>query len=162
MQLVLVFQLLVLLTIANGSPVVATKIFGDAFSRQLDGGVLFLDGRPLFGPTKTMRGVVVSLLATPIVGALIGLGAEVGILVAAGAMAGDLLSSFVKRRMGLPPSAMALGLDQIPESFIPLAACRTLLPLTTLDIVAALTIFFVGELVLSRILYRLHLRDRPF
>jgi hypothetical protein len=78
------------------------------------------------------------------------------------AMAGDLFSSFVKRRLGLPPSSMALGLDQIPESLFPLLACRLLLPLTWLDIGVAVVLFFVGELVLSRILFKLHVRDRPY
>jgi hypothetical protein len=31
-----------------------------------------------------------------------------------------------------------------------------------LDIGVAAALFFVGELVLSRILFRLHLRDRPY
>jgi CDP-2,3-bis-(O-geranylgeranyl)-sn-glycerol synthase len=43
-----------------------------------------------------------------------------------------------------------------------LLACRLLLPLTMLDIGVAAALFFVGELVLSRILFRLHLRDRPY
>jgi hypothetical protein len=64
--------------------------------------------------------------------------------------------------MGLAPSSMAIGLDQIPESLFPLLACRLLLPLTMLDIGVAAALFFVGELVLSRILFRLHLRDRPY
>jgi hypothetical protein len=38
---------------------------------------------------------------------LIGLGPEVGVLVGSLAMAGDLVSSFVKRRMDLPPSNRA-------------------------------------------------------
>jgi CDP-2,3-bis-(O-geranylgeranyl)-sn-glycerol synthase len=158
----LILKLLILLAVANGTAVIAKKILGGRFAYPLDGGVLFIDGRPLFGHSKTIRGIALALVVTPIVSALIGLGFAVGAVVAAGAMAGDLLSSFVKRRMGLPPSSMAIGLDQIPESLIPLAACRLLLPLTVLDIVAGVVLFFVGELVLSRILYKLKLRDQPF
>lgn len=162
MQPVLILQLLILLAVANGTPVVATKLLGDAFSRPLDGGALFIDGRPLFGAAKTIRGIVLALLATPIAAALMGLGWGVGAVVAIGAMAGDLLSSFVKRRLGLPPSSMAIGLDQIPESLLPLAAARLLVPVTLLDIAIGTAIFFVGELALSRILFRLRLRDRPY
>jgi CDP-archaeol synthase len=78
------------------------------------------------------------------------------------AMAGDLLVSFVKRRLGLAPSSQAVGLDQIPESLVPLLATRLLLPLTVLDVAVATTLFFVGELVLSRLLYKWHVRDRPY
>jgi hypothetical protein len=162
MHPVLIVQLLVLLAVANGTPVIAKKLLGGAFAYPLDSRELFLDGRPLLGPSKTVRGIVLAVLATLACAALIGLGWKVGAVVGGIAMAGDLLSSFVKRRMGLPPSSMALGLDQIPESLFPLVACRLLLPLTLLDIGVATVIFLVGELVLSRILFKLHVRDRPY
>jgi hypothetical protein len=162
MQSALIFQLLVLLSVANGTPVAAKLLMRDRLARPLDGGALFADGRPLFGSSKTIRGIVISVLATTGAAALIGLGWQVGALVGTVGMAGDLGSSFAKRRMGLAPSSMAIGLDQIPESLFPLLACRLLLPLTMLDIGVAAALFFVGELVLSRILFRLHLRDRPY
>ena len=162
MQSALILQLLVLLTVANGTPVIAKKILGQAFARPLDGGVLLADGRPLFGPLKTIRGIVLAVPATMACAALIGLGWKLGAVLGGVAMASDLLASFVKRRMGLPPSSMALGLDQIPESLFPLLACRLLLPLTLLDIGVAVILFAVGELVLSRILFKLNVRDRPY
>jgi CDP-2,3-bis-(O-geranylgeranyl)-sn-glycerol synthase len=78
------------------------------------------------------------------------------------AMAGDLFSSFFKRRMNLRAGSRATGLDQVPESLFPLLACRTALALTTLDIVAAIILFFVGEVLLSLVVYRLGLRERPY
>jgi hypothetical protein len=60
----------------------------------------------------------------------------------------------VKRRLGMPPSSQAIGLDQIPESLIPLLACRLLLPITAPDVAIATILFFAGELVLSRLLFR--------
>jgi CDP-2,3-bis-(O-geranylgeranyl)-sn-glycerol synthase len=158
----LVLELLVLLVIANGAPLVGKKIFGDAFSWPIDGGVRLADGHPLFGTSKTIRGVVLALLITPLASWLLGLGWQVGILVAAGAMAGDLLSSFLKRRLGLLPSSMAIGLDHIPESLIPLAASALLLPVSLLDIVVGVIAFCVGGLLLSRLLFRLNLRDEPY
>lgn len=162
MQPALIFQILILLAVANGTPVAAKLLFGSTFAHPLDGGARFIDGRPLFGPSKTIRGVALAVLATTGAGALIGLGWEVGAMVGTVAMLGDLFSSFLKRRMGLAASARAVGLDQIPESLFPLLACRLLLPLTMLDIAAATILFFVGEIVLSRLLFRLHLRERPY
>jgi hypothetical protein len=75
---------------------------------------------------------------------------------------GDLVSSFVKRRLAMKPSSRALGLDQIPESLFPLLACRAALSLTIIDIVFGVALFLVGEIVLSGLLYRIHLRDEPF
>ena len=93
---------------------------------------------------------------------LLGLSLGVGATVAAAAMAGDLFSSFTKRRLNFPSSSQALGLDQIPESLLPMLACANALSLTATDIVLGVAIFFVGELILSRLLYWLRLRDRPY
>jgi CDP-diglyceride synthetase len=161
MQGLLLLQLLILLVVANGTAVVAKKLFGVQFARPLDGGARFVDGQPIFGPSKTIRGIVVSVLATSICAALMRLGWEVGTLVATFAMAGDLFSSFVKRRLHLASSSMAIGLDHIPESLFPLLAGRLLLPVSMLDIVAGVTIFVVGAVILSPLLFKLNLRDEP-
>ncbi len=77
-------------------------------------------------------------------------------------MAGDLFSSFVKRRLGLPASERATGLDQVPESLLPALVCAYGLELEWLDVVIVTGIFFVGEIALSRLLYTLHVRARPY
>jgi hypothetical protein len=162
MQYLADLQLLILLALANGSPVVAKLIFGDHGSWPLDGNIKFVDGRPLFGASKTVRGILVSIFITSACALLLGLTLKIGLVVAIMAMAGDLLSSFLKRRLGLQSSSRAVGLDQIPESLLPLLACRQALSLTALDIGAGTAIFFVGEVVLSRVLFKLHIRDRPY
>ena|SRR5437016_1180380 len=162
MHPIIILQLLILLGLANGTPLVAKKLLADRFSVPLDGHLRFVDGRPFFGTSKTIRGVVLGVLAPAAGAPLIGLGAEIGALVGSLAMAGDLFSSFVKRRMGLRPSSRASGLDQVPESLFPLLACRSLLSLTIADIVVGVVIFSIGDIVFSRILYALRLRDRPY
>jgi CDP-2,3-bis-(O-geranylgeranyl)-sn-glycerol synthase len=162
MQPLAILQLMVLLMLANGTPVVAKKILGSRFARPLDGGLVFLDRRPLLGSSKTIRGVLVSILFTTAGAPLVGLQPQIGALVAGTAMAGDLFSSFVKRRLDLKPSSQALGLDQVPESLFPLLACRGVLSLTASDIALAVGIFFIGEILLSRLLYKVHLRDKPY
>jgi len=157
-----ILQVMALLTVANGIPLIAKKMFGSHFARPVDAGVTFLDQRPLFGSSKTLRGVLMSILITTAIAPLVGVDPGVGTVVASAAMAGDLFSSFMKRRLNLPPSSQALGLDQVPESLFPLLACRFLLSLTAADIALGIGIFFVGELALSRLLYKAHLRDEPY
>ena len=60
----LIVQLLILLAVANGTPVIAKLLLGDKFAAALDGGAPFGDGRPWFGPSKTIRGFVLAVLAT--------------------------------------------------------------------------------------------------
>ncbi|MDA9524738.1 hypothetical protein XI06_31710 [Bradyrhizobium sp. CCBAU 11434] len=157
-----IFYSIVLLTLANGSPVVAKKLFGSRFAFALDGGLLFFDGRPVFGTSKTVRGMVASIVVTAVGGILLGLGYELGALMAIVAMAGDLFSSFLKRRMNMPPSSQALGLDQVPESLFPLLVCQESLGLSYADIFVVVLMFFVGELAISRVLYILDIRDQPY
>jgi len=162
MHLLTVLQLLALLLLANGSPVVGKKILGNRLAYPLDGNVWLFDGRPLFGASKTVRGIFLGV-GVPTIGApLLGLDWRVGAVVGSGAMVGDLISSFVKRRFDYVPSSRATGLDQIPESLLPLIASRFLLALSVLDIAVGTLVFFIGEIVLSRLLYKIHLRDRPY
>jgi CDP-2,3-bis-(O-geranylgeranyl)-sn-glycerol synthase len=161
MQPLPLLALLVLLLVANGTPVLAKRVLGDRLAFPLDGGVRFVDGRPLFGPAKTVRGIVLSVAATTVTAPGVGLDWTIGAVVGGAAMAGDLFSSFVKRRVGVPTSGRATGLDQLPEALFPLLACREALALTLADIAVTAAMFFVGEIVLSRLLFRLRVRDRP-
>jgi hypothetical protein len=161
MHPVFILKLMVLLTLANGTPVVAKKIFGRHLDHPLDGGIIFL-GRRLLGTSKTVRGILISIGVTAASAPLVGLDMKVGAIGASAAMAGDLFSSFVKRRLNLPPSSQAIGLDQVPESLLPFLAWRAALPLSVTDIALGVGIFFVGELILSRLLFKLRLRDEPY
>ena len=158
----LIAQLLVLLILANGAPVIAKKIFETILARPLDGGITLVDGQPIFGRSKTIRGVALSIVVTTLAAPWVGLDWTIGFFISATAMIGDLLSSFTKRRMKLASGSMALGLDQTPESLLPAIACRWVLPITVLDIALVVVLFFIGEVVASRALYTFKIRDRPY
>jgi CDP-diglyceride synthetase len=162
MHPLVLLKVLILLMLANGIPVLAKRILGAWFAHPIDGGLTFIDGRPLFGPSKTIRGFVLALSVTTVAAPLLGLDPAIGLVAAASAMAGDLLSSFTKRRLALSSSSRATGLDQIPESLFPLLACSAWLPLSAADIAAGVAIFLAGEILLSRLLFHLRVRDRPY
>jgi CDP-diglyceride synthetase len=158
----LLLKLLGLLIIANGTPVIAKKIFRSRFSYPLDARIKFFDGRPLLGSSKTARGLILAIIATTLSAPLFGLSWEVGFNVALFAMLGDLLSSFIKRRLNMPPSSMAFGLDQIPESLFPMFVCQLTLGLTTKGMLSVVISFFILELLLSRILFGMGMRETPY
>ena len=156
-------QLLFLLILANGMPIIMKRVFLDRGDWPVDAGwILPLDGRPLFGKSKTWRGILSSLLGTGLGALVLGGPFEVGFFIGLWAMMGDLFSSFIKRRLALPPSSMALGLDQIPESIFPLWAIRSEWGLTLGSILGLVFAFVVLELCLSRWLHKLHIRDQPY
>lgn len=158
----LTFQLLMLAVLANATPVVAKRLLGQRFGAPLDAGVRFIDGQPLFGTSKTLRGIVVAVAGASAGAWLMGLGWEVGALFGTASMVGDLFSSFCKRRLGLPSSARATGLDQVPEILLPLLVCQPLLDLTVLQIVIVVVMFFASDVLLSPLFYWLKIRDRPY
>ena len=77
-------------------------------------------------------------------------------------MLGDLASSFAKRRLGLAPSSQALGLDQIPESALPLWFTREATGLSPDQIWTVVALFILAELFISRVLFIAGIRKRPY
>ena len=97
--------------VANAAPLV----FGGGAT--LDGGRKLSDGQPIFGSHKTIRGVIVGIIA----GSIMGLAESPvdsrpilgGLMIALGAVLGDLLGAFVKRRFRVEPGKAFPVLDQL-------------------------------------------------
>jgi CDP-diglyceride synthetase len=157
-----ILQSLILISAANGAPVLFARLLGPRFARPIDGGIVLCDGHPLLGRSKTWRGLAAAIALATCAAIIIRLPWQAGALAGASAMAGDCLSSFVKRRFGLEPSSMTLGLDQVPESLLPALVCGVYLPLDPMDVVAIVLLFYVGALTMSRLFFALGLRDRPY
>ena len=155
-------RVLLLLGIANGTPIFARKLFGRRFETPLDGGLKFFDGRPLLGASKTLRGLLLALTCTTLAAPLLGFDWIIGAGLAGASMLGDLLSSFIKRRLARPVHSQAPALDQIPESLLPLLLLRPQLGLNGGEIMITVLLFIALELVLSRLLFRLRIRERPY
>jgi CDP-diglyceride synthetase len=157
-----IIQSLILIGAANGAPILAARALKARPATPIDGGLVLSDGHPLLGHSKTWRGIASAIVLATCVALLMGLPLRLGVLVGVLAMAGDGLSSFIKRRFGLEPSSMMLGLDYIPESLFPALACASFLPLSAIDVLAIVLVFCVGGLVASRLFFAVGLRDRPY
>ena len=93
--------------------------------RPIDGGRIFWDGKPIFGAHKTFRGFLMGLSIGTLVGVLQSMVGEffstplfqypllLGFTISLGALLGDLLESFVKRRLNLSPGAPFPIFDQL-------------------------------------------------
>ena len=49
MHPLLITQLLILLAVANGTPIIVEKLLGKLLAFPIDGGATFADGKPLLG-----------------------------------------------------------------------------------------------------------------
>jgi CDP-2,3-bis-(O-geranylgeranyl)-sn-glycerol synthase len=161
-SLLAIAESVALVGVANAAPVALKRLLSNRCSMPVDGGLLMRDGRRLLGSSKTWRGVAIGILAPAFVSPLMNFPWQAGALVGATAMAGDCMGSFLKRRLGFAVSSMALGLDQIPESLLPAISMQAYAQLSAIDIFMMVFIFFVGELALSRLFFRLGLRERPY
>ncbi|ASA78413.1 CDP-2,3-bis-(O-geranylgeranyl)-sn-glycerol synthase [Thermococcus sp. 5-4] len=121
--------------VANGSPV----LLGGG--PPIDGGRNWRDGRRILGDGKTWRGFfgglacgtltgVVQYFLTPGFYGDLRTAALLAFLLALGALLGDLIGSFLKRRANLPRGAPAIGLDQL--GFL-IAALALAYPVKTLS-----------------------------
>lgn len=146
-----VIKLVLLLAIANGAPVIARILMGRRFDQPLDRNLQFVDGRPLLGPAKTVRGIICALLATTVMAPLFDLSPGQGALFALLAMAGDLVSSFIKRRLGIASSRSAPLLDQLPESLLPLWLLHPVLAETLQEAGIAILVFVIMDWFVSRL-----------
>lgn len=152
MNIWLITTLILLLVTANGAPVIAGALLGKRWDWPLDGHRRFFDQRPLLGVSKTLRGFVIAIIVTTIVAPLLGLtwfeGAYFGLL----AMLGDLCSSFIKRRLGLPSSKSAPLLDQLPESIFPVWVMQPILGPNAMEMFVAICAFLAIDLLFSQLL----------
>ncbi|NPA86862.1 MAG: CDP-2,3-bis-(O-geranylgeranyl)-sn-glycerol synthase [Candidatus Diapherotrites archaeon] len=97
----------------------ATATFSKKFPRThpVDGG-LTLGGRRILGDGKTVEGSLIGIISGTMAGlvvySVLGLPSPLeSFLLATGAMLGDMLGSFIKRRLGLPRGSEAPLLDQL-------------------------------------------------
>jgi len=159
--LLISLELFVMLVLANGAPVVAAGLLKGRWSQPVDGGRLWPDGRPVLGKSKTWRGLIAGCLTCGAFAFLVDLGAFFGLVFGFLSLFGDMISSFIKRRMGLASSARALWLDQIPEAALPLGFAVIWLPMDLWLAVLLAVLFALANILLSPLLYRLGIRRQP-
>jgi hypothetical protein len=141
---------LLLILAANSAPALLGRWLGRRGTWPVDGGMIMADGHPLFGHSKTWRGLAAALLITVACALLVGWSWLFGLAIASATMAGDLLSSFLKRRLGLPPSAQVPLLDEVPESLFPALVAKAWLALGWIDVGLVVAGFWIGHLVAER------------
>jgi CDP-2,3-bis-(O-geranylgeranyl)-sn-glycerol synthase len=148
---------------ANAIPV----LFGGGL--PMDFGRNFIDGKPLFGSHKTFRGFFSGLL----IGTLIGIAQSnlpffqpphllVGFVLSLGGLIGDLIHSFVKRRLSIPPGGSFPVADQL--DFVVGALLFSLL-ISPPSLSVALVILVVTppiHLLTNYVAYRLGIKKEPF
>lgn len=136
-----ILKIVLFLLWCNFLPPLSNVIFGERFSYPLDAHIPWFDNKPLFGPHKTFRGLLFTLAGGTLCFPLLGVAWQVAGFAALLAMAGDLLSSFIKRRLVIKSGDSAPFLDQFFEGLFPVIYLQSHLFLSWQKIVLVLAVF---------------------
>lgn len=159
--MLLEMKVLFLLWLINFAPPLLAHILGDRWNLPVDQGRVWRDGEFLLGPHKTYRGIAGAVLAGGVGGWMTGLGVGLGFVAALLSMAGDLCSSFIKRRRKLASGSVSPGLDQIFEGSLPILMFASVFPLGIVQALLLLLVFGIGAFVGSWF-FKLVLLGKPF
>lgn len=158
--------------VANAIPV----LFGGG--RAIDGGKKMRDGKPFFGSHKTIRGFVAGVVAGTLTGAVENAALRLsgpsdfvppydfsvllGFLISLGALAGDLVHSFVKRRISLKEGSPLPVADQL--DFVVGAILFSVLvsPPPLLTVVLILVITLPTHLLTNLVAYVIRVKKTPW
>jgi CDP-2,3-bis-(O-geranylgeranyl)-sn-glycerol synthase len=142
--------------LANAAPVIAGR------GRPLDGGRTWRDGRPILGSHKTVRGTASGVIVGVVVGA-VQLDPLRGLLLSVGAVGGDLVVAFFKRRLGLRPGAPFPVADQLGFIAVAIALAAVLPPAPTWERVVAIVVATVPiHLITNLFAWLLGLKAHPW
>lgn len=140
-------KILLLLWAVNFAPPFLAYLLREKWNAPLDGGRIFLDGKPLLGSHKTIRGVCAAAFMGMSAGLILGFPLWLGLSAGLLSMAGDLVSSFLKRRMGMASGSVFAGLDQIFEGAFPFIVIAPYCDLHWGEVSILLVLFCLGAYV---------------
>ncbi|MCC6045838.1 MAG: CDP-2,3-bis-(O-geranylgeranyl)-sn-glycerol synthase [Ignisphaera sp.] len=161
--------------VANGTPVVTARLLQKlGFQRHpIDFGKKFVDGRRILGDSKSWEGLITGILTGTLAGYMQSLYqlikaptnfVIVGFVLSIGAMIGDILGAFIKRRLGLNPGEPVLLLDQLLFiiTALGLSTILNLLKLSLFEWLMAITLTFILHIITNFLAYVVGLKDVPW
>jgi len=161
--------------VANGTPVVVARLLHELGFRRhpVDFGKSFIDGKRLFGDNKSWEGLITGILAGICTGYVQSLypliegassTATLGLALSIGAMIGDLLGAFIKRRIGLRPGEPLPLVDQLLFIVTALGFSITLklLSFSFFEWLIAIALTFILHVITNFLAYSIGLKGVPW
>ncbi len=171
------FYLLLPAYFANMAPVMFRNFFRP-LAIPIDNYAYFR-GKPLFGSHKTVRGFVAGVVLAVLIAFVqsllysisffnelslfdYGNAVVLGVLMGTGALSGDLLKSFIKRRVGIEPGHRFIPFDQIDFVIGALLFSTLLINITWLIALTSITLSFVLHVSTNHIAFWLKIRKEKW
>jgi len=136
----------------------------------LDRGRVLWDGHRVFGSGKTVRGTLAGILVGTLYKVVenlataqpVGRELLLALLLSTGAMGGDLVGSFIKRRIGIESGESAPLLDQLDFALGALFLATFVTVISTQTIIILLLITPIGHLGVNITGFLLHRKEVPW
>lgn len=157
--------------VSNMSPVIANKLpLINKWNTPVDFGTT-IDGKRMLGDNKRWRGIVLGTLMGGVTAVAVSkLNANTivtiapfwaGVLLGFGALAGDAIESFFKRRIGITPGSSWFPFDQTDYIIGALLAIYPFVQLPLWVITTVFIVYFGLHLLVAYVAYLLKLKDKP-
>lgn len=151
--------------VTNAAPLIMAKVIKRR--HPLDLGRNFIDGRRVLGDSKSVEGFLLGVAAGTAAGFALSLLELISLseafVLSLGAMVGDSVGSFIKRRLNIKSGDPAPLLDQLTFLVVALAAYQ--LVYNNLDPVTVLILVLITpplHIVTNYAAYKLEIKDRPW
>jgi len=166
MNIFQLFYLMIPAYVANMAPVLARKI---PWNTPMDFG-LSLGGVRIFGDHKTWKGFIIGV----VIAVLVGLGLSHiywpfefsaitwSLAAGAGALLGDAIKSFFKRRVGIKSGQPWIPFDQLDYSVGAIALGSTVFFIGWLNSLIVIVVNVLGHIVVNHSAYYLGIRDEKW
>ncbi|MGB9725648.1 MAG: CDP-2,3-bis-(O-geranylgeranyl)-sn-glycerol synthase [Fervidicoccaceae archaeon] len=155
--------------VANGSPVVISKLIK---THPIDFGKNWTDGRRILGDGKSFEGALGGIVAGEIVAVIIGYAAGMieqlsltGVIASFGAIAGDIIKSFFKRRLGIERGRSLPIADQLDfylGATVAVLICGKCLHPSFYTFLFGLLIIPALHIATNKLAYKLGLKNVPW
>jgi uncharacterized protein len=153
----LFIQVPILLWAINVTPLLLRHSIGTRYSKPIDRGKCFWDGQRIFGDNKTGRGIFAGIVVGGLFAKIIGFTFSIGVCAGYLDMLGDLITSFIKRRIHKPSGTTMPGFDQVFEGLLPVVMFKLLYSFSFIYLIITLFIFcfgnYYGAILVNKIVY---------
>ena len=160
-NLIIYIKITFLLWSINLAPVLLAFFFEEKWNTPVDRGIFFFDGKPFLGSHKTIRGVAGGIMAGLFFGFLATIPLGTAVLTGIMSMAGDMLTSFIKRRLKIGEGKDFPVVDQLFEGLFPFIVLVPAFSLSFVWSFSLITFFIITAYLGSQFLTHV-LRAKPF
>jgi len=159
-----IFNVLVFLVLSGSAPVasqgvsIISRKFNINLQHPIDFNKKFIDKKPILGKGKTLEGSIAGIIAPVILSLFLGIDIYLAFLIGLGAVLGDIVESFIKRRLGIERGEDWLPWDAIDWIVGAIAVAQLWNYLSWIELISMIVIGAVLHQVMNKFARKVKLK----